>query len=102
MLGRAEGASRVDARGWLGLFPSRSPCPEPFGFAQDRLRRMDQDDDVSQDLLHPLTVQHAAGMIAGHPSLVHLNYRLVLGYRTRSFRSVTTTKQRFPCSTASV
>jgi len=53
MLGRAEGASRVDARGWLGLFPSRSPCPEPFGFAQDRLRRMDQDDHVSQVLSSP-------------------------------------------------
>ena len=37
---------RVSRRGLgLGSDPSPSPCPEPFGFAQDRLRRMDQDDN---------------------------------------------------------
>ena len=25
------------------------PCPEPFGFAQDRLRRMDQDDNIFKE-----------------------------------------------------
>jgi len=40
---------RVSMRGvGLGSDPSLSPCPEPFGFAQDRLRRMDQDDKLGE------------------------------------------------------
>ena len=30
--------------------PSPGPCPEPFGFAQDRLRRMDQDDNAGRKM----------------------------------------------------
>jgi hypothetical protein len=38
------------ARVWLGSDPSRPLCPVPFGFAQDRLRRMDQDDNAGNKM----------------------------------------------------
>jgi hypothetical protein len=33
---------------WRDADPSWSPCSEPFGFAQARLRRMDQDDHAGK------------------------------------------------------
>ena len=40
--GMSEGRSVSSGQ---GSDPWQGPCPEPFGFAQDRLRRMDQDDN---------------------------------------------------------
>ncbi|MDH4361405.1 MAG: hypothetical protein OEW33_11800 [Nitrospirota bacterium] len=51
VVGNDGEASHFDVlgSGWAQIL-RLSPCPEPFGFAQDRLRRMDQDDHAGRQM----------------------------------------------------